>query len=190
MKIIGLKGQSGAGKDTVGDYLIKQHNFKKISFAMPLKQITAIITGWPLEMILGGTPESRDFRETKIHPEFGMTCREILQEIGTDLFRQYFDPETWIKIAKRQIQDFTNQGYNVVITDVRFENEAEMIKSLGGEVWNLKRDLNLSKVLISETASQHISEHKFETPGELTIKNNGTLEDLYCQIDSLITSPS
>ena len=80
--ILGMKGQAGSGKDTVANYLVKKHGFTRIAFADPLKEICAIISGWPLEMLRGDTAESRIFRETVVHPDFGMTARQLLQFVG------------------------------------------------------------------------------------------------------------
>lgn len=184
-KIIGVKGQSGSGKDTVGNYLQMKYVFQKMALADPLKEIVSIITGWSMNMIKGETSESRHFRETEIHTDFGMTCREILQHIGTDLFRDHFDPETWVKLARRRV---IQSECDIVVTDIRFDNEAQMILDLGGQVWNIERDFDKdsSQVLISETASQHKSEKRFEIAGEKTIKNNGTLQELYAKIDQLL----
>ena len=192
-KIIGLKGKAGVGKDTVGKYLHTRYTFRKIALADPLKEIVAIITGWPLHLIKGESLESRNFRETEVHPDLGMTCREILQHIGTELFRNHFDPETWIKIARRQIMESVKENYDIVVTDIRFDNEAQMILDLGGEIWNIKGghatllgDFNENQVTISETASKHISERRFEVEGEKTIKNNKTLCELYARIEELL----
>lgn len=188
IKIIGLKGKSGAGKDTVGNYLFQRcdRSFKKLALADPLKEIISIITGWSMHMIRGESSESRYFRETVIHPEFGMTCREMLQHVGTELFRNHFDPDMWVKIARRRILEAVKENRHVVVTDIRFDNEAKMILDLGGEIWTIERDVDSSQVSISEAASQHISEREFEVEGEKTIKNNGTIEELYAKINDLL----
>lgn len=177
--LIGLKGLAGSGKDTVANYLIENHKFTKIAFADPLKNILSIITGWPLEMIQGDSPESRKFRETVVHPDFGMTCRKMLQMIGTELFRNQFNKDIWLKIAKRTI--INCPGNKVVISDVRFPNEAEMIQELGGYIFNIERP---NEELLE--VPSHSSEQLFSVTNEIIVKNNTTIEDLYQTIEKLI----
>lgn len=174
--IIGLKGQAGAGKDTVADYLVREHNFTKITFATPLKEICSIITGWPQELLKGETAESRLFRETVKHPDFDKTGREILQSVGTEVFRNNFDPDIWIKIAKRRIEETSG---HVVVSDVRFPNEISAILSMGGTICSVER-------LSTLAVPKHISEQKLEAPNEIVLNNNGSFQDLYSQIDGLL----
>jgi len=184
--IIGLKGLAGSGKDTVGNYIQSSYGFRKIAFADPLKEIVSIVSNWPIEMVRGETPTYRELRETEIHPDFGITCRKMLQCIGTDLFRDKFDPETWIKITRNRIQDSLNNKENIVITDVRFENECEMIQKLGGYIWHIERNSNF----LDDSTKNHVSEKQFETLGEISIKNNGTLQELYLKIDEILINKS
>lgn len=181
--LIGIKGKIGVGKDTVGDYLQLKYKFKKVSFSAPLKQIVSIITGWPIELLLGNTPESREFRETVVHSDFNLTGRQLLQNIGTNVFRDNFDKDIWIKVSKREIKRLLDQGINVVITDVRFGNESQMIQELGGKIWKISRE---TKEELTNSTTMHASENEFSTDGEIIIKNNKTIEDLYKIVDTLI----
>ena len=187
MLVIGIKGKAGSGKDTVSDYLVANHNFKKVSFSTALKKVCAIITGWPLECMYGDTKEAREFRETVVHPMFGMTCRQLMQTIGTEVFRNHFDADIWVKLAKREAEDLMAAGYNVVFADVRFENEAATVRNLGGKIFHLIRPISQENFLMSQTTSMHVSEQYFETDGEITVHNSGTLEQLYKNIDNALS---
>ncbi len=134
-KIIGLIGSIGSGKDTVADYLVKHHNFKKISFAKKLKDILSILFNWDRELLEGSTKESREWRE-KIDPYWNMTPRNVLQKIGTDLFRKHFDDNIWIKSVINEINNSTD---NYVITDCRFKNEIDAIKDINGKIMYIER---------------------------------------------------
>jgi len=143
--IIGVCGLIGSGKGTVANYLIEKQNFKKISFADKLKDAVAEMFDWPRQMLEGVTPQSRDWRErpdsfwTK---ELGreITPRYVLQVFGTECMRQGFYDGIWVSLVKKQIQE--NPTINWVIPDTRFPNEVDMIKSIGGEVWCVKRGEN------------------------------------------------
>ena len=61
--IIGICGFQGSGKDTVADYLVNTHDFRRISFAGTLKDAVSAIFGWDRELLEGRTRESREWRE-------------------------------------------------------------------------------------------------------------------------------
>jgi hypothetical protein len=140
--IIGICGLIGSGKGTVADFLVEQRGFTKISFADRLKDGVASVFGWNREMLEGNTDDSRAWRE-KVDPywstELGnpVTPRLVLQLFGTDCMRNGFYDGIWVSLVKKQLLE--NPDSNFVIPDVRFENEAEMIRSIGGQLWRVKR---------------------------------------------------
>ena len=137
--IIGLCGLIGSGKGTAGDILV-EHDFVPLSFAGSLKDAVSAIFGWERALLEGDTDESRDFREdidsfwTK---KFGreITPRIILQEFGTDVVRNNCLDSIWVDSLERKISLYEN----VVITDVRFSNEIDFIKSLNGKIIQINR---------------------------------------------------
>ena len=140
--IIGMCGLIGTGKDTVADILVNNYNFIKVSFADKLKDGVATVFSWDREMLEGTTDESRTWREQK--DEFWsretnehITPRLVLQMFGTDCMRNGFYNGIWVSIVKQQI--INNPNKNFVIPDVRFPNEAKMIKEVNGEVWRICR---------------------------------------------------
>ena len=140
--IIGMCGLIGTGKDTVADILVNNYNFKKLSFADKLKDGVATVFSWDRQMLEGTTDESRKWREQK--DEFWsretnehITPRLVLQMFGTDCMRNGFYNGIWVSLVKQQI--LQNPQQHFVIPDVRFENEAEMIRSIGGKLWRVKR---------------------------------------------------
>jgi len=185
--LIGLRGFAGSGKDSVGKYLIDNYQFKKIAFADPLKEVCSIISGWPLPLLNGDTKEFRDQRETLIHPIYGKTPRQLLQFVGTDLFRKHLDPNIWINIIDNRINQYSNEGYNrIVITDVRFPNEANLIQKHGGYIITVTRQNN--DINITTEAASHESEQSFPIQSEIILQNDKSLNDLYCSIQDLINS--
>lgn len=140
--IIGICGLIGSGKDTVADILVQENNFKKLSFADKLKDGVSAVFGWNRVMLEGNTEKSRAWREqedTFWSNETGRTItpRLVLQEFGTDCMRNGFYDGIWVSLVKQEIQQNPNKNY--VIPDVRFENEAKMLKSIGGDVWRIRR---------------------------------------------------
>ena len=63
--IIGVCGLIGGGKGTVGDILVEQYDFKKLSFADKLKDAVAEMFDWDRALLEGITDESRNWREKR-----------------------------------------------------------------------------------------------------------------------------
>jgi hypothetical protein len=137
MIIIGLVGFAGSGKDTIGHYLINNYNFKKLSFANTLKDVVSSIYGWNRDLLEGITDESRLFRET-IDPFWNITPRQALIDIGTNLFRNHFDKNIWVKSLIKQIQNMPSNS-KLVITDCRFINEIQALKELKSKIVYVNR---------------------------------------------------
>ena len=195
--IIGICGLIGSGKGTVADILV-EHNFKKVSFADKLKDGVSTIFGWDRDLLEGDTDESRQWREQRDdfwsnETEMEVTPRLVLQLFGTDCMRDGFNDGVWVSLLKKTILD--NPG-NYVIPDVRFQNEQQMIRDIGGEVWWVKRGDNpewwSKAVLDTQTGSNfmaeedvHPSEWKWADTNDRfdeIIYNDSTMSELKHQV--------
>lgn len=187
--IIGICGLIGSGKGTVADILVDQ-GFTKVSFADKLKDGVSTIFGWDRAMLEGDTDESRQWREQPddfwcAETRMEVTPRLVLQLFGTDCMRNGFNDGVWVSLLKKTILD--NPG-NYVVPDVRFENEIEMIRSIGGEVWEVKRNDDPEWLIEYETTgveptTVHPSEWRWiKSKKDEVITNNSTLEDLNRQV--------
>lgn len=142
--IVGVLGFIGSGKGTVGDILIKR-GFMQTSFASSLKDVASHMFGWPRHLLEGDTEESREFREKpdafwsqEFNKDF--TPRLALQLMGTEVGRNVFHENFWVIKAKQFIHKKMSEGQeNFVITDVRFPNEIDMIRSEGGILIEVQR---------------------------------------------------
>lgn len=180
-KIFGICGKIGSGKSTVSNILSRSYGAEIISFADPLKNICAEL-GYNLEVLKAETNHNRVLRETIKHPTWGLTGREILQKVGTDLFRDNFDKETWIKLAEHKI--LNSSAKIIVIPDCRFKNEFDLIKKYNGSILHVLRKNNPSS-----SDSTHVSETEWEkylTSNVIEIKNNGSLDDLKNYLNSMV----
>ncbi|BDR25853.1 hypothetical protein GBBBJNDB_00035 [Pseudomonas phage Callisto] len=210
--IIGTLGFIGSGKNTVAKYLVENHNFIQDSFAAALKDLLSSTFSWDRTLLEGTTPESRRWRETtdtwwatKLGiPNF--TPRYAMQYIGTDVLRMHFNDNLWILTLEKRLESFIQNNKNVVVSDVRFKNEYNMLKQYGTkfiyveniipEWYNIALDLNTSdytdkeKQNIIENSSLngvHISEWDWVGLGyDEKIINNSTLEELFLTVDSII----
>lgn len=195
--IIGISGKKRAGKDTAASILLDR-GFRRVSFAAPLKSICGEVFGLdfnddsrkdepfdtPLDVSAAHinklTKRIRDevteeqeeaIRAAMKFKKFG-TRREILQFIGTDLFRKFIDDNIWINYAKQELLD--HEG-DIVITDARFPNERKMLKELGAKLILIKRPE------IEDTTDSHSSENSLGTDADydVVLNNVGTIEDLH-----------
>ena len=188
--IIGICGLIGSGKGTVADILVNTHKFTKISFADKLKDGVASVFGWDRKMLEGDTDESRQWRELKDdfwsnETKMEVTPRLVLQLFGTDCMRNGFDDGIWVSLVKKELLD--NPGRNYVIPDVRFANEVDMIRDVGGEVWEIKRGPDPEWLVEYKTNGKepkvHASEWKWiKSKKDLVIENNSTLDELSNQV--------
>lgn len=199
-KLIAITGFRNAGKDTIADYLVKKYGYTKLSFAGAVKDVASVVFDWDRDMLEGSTVESRLKREivdewwSKRLGIKNLTPRWVLQNFGTELFRNHFHDEIWIANLERKIMKYDK----VVITDCRFPNEYDMVKKYDGTIISVFRD-DVPEWFndIKNDTIKHppcISGHelhssdwlwiKFNT--DFTVYNNSTLNNLYEQVDDII----
>ena len=183
--LIGVTGYAGHGKSTIANYL-KTLNFQEYAFADPLKLGCLEMFGLSKEQIY-----DNDEKNT-IDPFWGVSPREILQKVGTELMRNQLKTlfpnmnlgETgiiWIRNFERYYEK--NKHQSIVISDVRNIDEAETIKKLGGYVILV----NNPNIKMDDPFRQHLSEQKISfIPYNFHVNNNGTIEELLHGIDGVI----
>jgi hypothetical protein len=138
--LIGLCGYAGVGKDTAARVLLDELGFQRIAFADPIKK--ALLALDPLipapgdgqVVRLSEYAAERAWVEVKEYPE----VRRLMQILGTEVGRNLFDPDLWVKLAKRKLESTLSVG-DVVVTDVRFPNEARLIRGYGGILVRIDR---------------------------------------------------
>ena len=202
-KIIGFVGFIGSGKDTAADYLEQKYNFQRDSFAATLKDAVAAIFGWDRDLLEGRSDAGRIWRE-QVDPWWatrlnmpGLTPRLVLQLWGTEVCRVSFHDDIWIASLESRL---SRQTDNVVISDCRFPNEITAIKKYGGKVirvvrgedpswYDLAVESNKSNFNHMATAYPEIHASEWAWAGadfDATIHNNGTIDDLYAQIQLIV----
>lgn len=204
--IIGITGLIGSGKDTVAS-IIQEYKpeYRRMSFASRLKDMTAALYHWDRQMLEGLTKEDRELREQKdghlsLLLNQDITPRNQLQKLGAGL-KELVAQNLWAMLVKDEI---IREGYkNVLITDVRYPDELDMIRSLGGIILEVRRGelpnwwyLAVRKNIGFELAEEeeailnkiHSSERSwvFINNPDHIIDNSGTLEDLRLTIKELV----
>ena len=204
--IIGICGFIGSGKDTVADYLVNFHEFRRESFASTLKDAVSSVFGWDRTMLEGRTKEAREWRE-QVDPWWAerldmptLTPRWVLQYWGTEVCRKAFHDDIWIASLENKIR--TSKDH-VVISDCRFPNEILSIRNAGGQILWVQRgelpdwydvaidankgmniainELRMRKIHASETAW-------VGTEFDAVLDNNGTIDELYNQTKLIVSN--
>ena len=192
--IIGISGKAQAGKDTVCkmitytiwyytfsqrlkpfgidhykecityyNTLLNNIGYQHTSFAKALKSCLSVILNKDLDKF-----ENISFKNSRIDWLNNMTVRELLQKFGTAIRNEVCD-DFWVKVClKNCIED-------CIISDVRFESEAEGIRDINGIIIRINRD--------GAGAGNHISEIALDNYSfDYIIDNNGTEEDLLFKV--------
>lgn len=137
--VIGLTGLAGAGKSTVANLLAEKYGFVVLGFADAMRE--ALLTLDPMiseHMRLRPMVGAFGWDKVKrTYPE----ARRLLQVFGTDVVRA-LDPEFWVTALDRKLRECPG-AERVVVADVRFDNEAEWVHSLGSRsrVYKVQRDV-------------------------------------------------
>ena len=204
--IIGICGFIGSGKDTIADYLVNFHEFRRESFASTLKDAVAAVFGWDRTMLEGRTKEAREWRE-QVDPWWAakldmptLTPRWVLQYWGTEVCRKAFHDDIWIASLENKLR---NSRDNIVISDCRFPNEIESLKRAGGNIVWVQRGTLPDWYTDAVSANQgnnvglnamklrkiHASEWAWlGSDFDVVVDNNGSIDDLYRQSASLVVS--
>jgi hypothetical protein len=188
MLVIGLLGHAGAGKDTVALLLAERFRVARVAFAEALK--LEIAAAWGIERDLLDSPWAKEAKTPALalhkcmNQDFvayawelglpglqdGLTPRTVMQRWGD--WRRSVDPDYFVKIALEIVRTVTDgDGVDaVLLTDVRFPNEAGLVRSLGGGLWRITRPEG-------PQPSRHASEWLLAgEPVDAEIPNDGTLE--------------
>jgi hypothetical protein len=170
--LIGIAGIANSGKDTLASMLMECEAYRKVAFADPLKDMLCVMLDISRELL-----EDREYKEAT-NPDLLTTPRFMMQSLGTEWGRKWIHKDLWIILARKRIEKYL-QYRHVVVTDIRFENEAALIRELGGQIVHLLRPS-------AGINSAHVSEQRIAThPGDYYLNNAGTLHTLRGQAITL-----
>ena len=176
--IVGITGRKHCGKSTLARHIVQRYQAVELTFAGPLKLACQAIFGLTDEQVHGSLKETID-------PYWGRTPRHIMQRLGTDVMRTHsativdipHSDEIWLRCMERKIREV--RAPVAVISDVRFDNEAALVRRLGGVLVRIERGG-------SEDDDGHASERGVSTLCDFILDNCGTETDMFARFDQLL----
>ena len=182
--IIGISGRKRSGKDTAAAYFVKEHGFERVAFAHPMKKSLANLfdidyntverfkDDGRVMVVLGYRSHASDWE-----PIREMTFLQFVQYYGTEAHRDLpeLGDDFWVDLTLPVGGFYDNR--NIVVSDVRFPNEAKRIKKLGGMVIKINRATALKDPHRSEA---------LRLDCDYTIENDDTVEELYKQLENVL----
>lgn len=195
LRVIGLHGFPGVGKDEVAKILVDEFGFTRIAFADPVRAGTLGLDPWvhvtraEADSLLGLDVNQGFYRISELVSKIGWTLakkiadvRVYLQRYGTEAGREIHGPDCWTVKALRQAGKVLRDGGKVVFTDCRFPNEkTDVVWSLGGMIWRVTRP-GVGAV------NSHKSELEFSDDDiDMVIENDGTLKQLAEKVAGALT---
>lgn len=174
--LIGLIGKKRSGKDTAARFLVQDHGFVRYAFADPLKAAALHVDPWiyshgdyyRLSEVIAARGENRAKELAEV--------RRVWQDLGVAM-REHVDPDVWLNATMRKV---LAEDRPVVLTDVRFPNEADAIEAAGGLLVRVVR-------ASAPTDDAHVSETALDgRECGATLVNDGTVEALRAAVRALV----
>ena len=170
--LVGILGVAGSGKTLVSKHLVERHGFTRTRFADPIKRM--------LKTGLGLTDAQLDGDQKMVPiPVYGgATPRSLMQTLGTEWGRRLVHGDLWMNAW---LHDVAAVEGAVVVDDVRFPNEAKLIKAMGGTLWRVYRPGLNSMDHASERLQRDIVE-------DMLINNATSIPAMLASVDLLARS--
>jgi hypothetical protein len=187
--LIGVAGRIGSGKTTVARYLAEKYDC--VPYALADNVRAALYELDPIVALDGRTVRDvidspEDWQAIKADPVVGPEVRQLLQRLGTDIGRKMFGTSVWL-FASEVFLDTNhpdwwseNKGPQIVVHDIRFNNEAQWVKLNKGTV------INVTRPSLVPPQRDHESEKGIDPKlADYSILNVGSLNELFGQVDHI-----
>jgi hypothetical protein len=180
--LIAICGKSGSGKSSIAKILCEKDNFIEYTFASPLKKIAEIF-GFENEEIYGS--QKNKLRKNNFWKE---SFRDFAQIFGTELCRKNLGDylpgmkECWIRLCKKFLNE--NKDKNIIISDLRFPDEAKMLRDEGFIIFKTIRECKDN----IEMNNNHSSENSLDLIDidYIIDNNNFSIEENYKKIKNFL----
>jgi hypothetical protein len=175
--LIGLTGRAGAGKSTVAAYLTDQYAFAELALADPI--VNMIGSLFADAGISGAWMVERDLKEQPT--PLGYSYRRLAQTLGTEWGRA-LAPDFWLRVATARMASAQLLADNVVVSDIRFPNEAAWLAARGGTLVRVVREH------VPQVHAHESEQHADQLPADAELINTGSKATLFEQVDRLLAT--
>lgn len=188
MENIGIIGKARSGKDTAAAHLVQRYAYTRLAFADPLKEmalrvnplipLSSKVHGRLADLVKGvGWEYAKD-----TYPE----VRRLLQQIGQA--QRELEEDYWLRLLLRKVAGAAKLNMPVVVTDVRYLNEARVLRRQGFKLVRIVRPYSAHRTLAEAMQLvAHASETELDDfPADFEISNAGSVADLQRHIGALI----
>ena len=183
--LVGFAGRKGCGKTTAAKWLAED-SFKIWSFATPIKAMLSALLSYQgfdddeMRFLLSDPVAKED-----VLAGFDRSPRYLMQTLGTEWGRKCVHADLWVRLVESRLTKTVGLYIesHVVFDDVRFENEADMIRRLGGVIVHIERDG------LPGGDDYHASEAGIRRlVGDVVVKNSGDKDDFLAAVDAALES--
>jgi hypothetical protein len=174
-----LAGVSGAGKDTVGAFLARNHGFERVALADPLKVTMMTLFQLGPNQLWG---EDRNV----VDPRLGRSPRELYQRFGQVCVE--LDPEVWLRPFRMRVESLLGAGGRVVCTDLRTGAEWRAARALGATLWLVERPGAGAPGALASHATEREVAGAARSEFDSVLHNDGSLDALHAKIEQLLRS--
>lgn len=183
-KIIGIYSSiPQQGKSTIREYLVNKYGFRHLPFARLIKQMVFTL------LVQHGYRDEDAIRYIEVDKEVCLdrlhgapTARYLLQTLGTDWGRHQVHNDFWTSEWECKAGVWSRSGVSVVADDLRFPNEMEALKRLGGKSWRVERPGSVIPKSASHESEGRLSLMTFDR----LINNEGCVKELYKKVDKAL----
>jgi hypothetical protein len=177
--LLGITGKKRSGKGTITAYLQKTYGFKEYHFSKPIKEGLMAMFGLTRDQVYKGD-------RNEIIPGLGMSIRDLMTSLANDWGHDMVTPDIWLLPAKVQIMTHKELGTLLLISDVRRDNEAELIHDADGLILEVT-SRHTNKIRPDHKIESGISSHLIDE----TVHWSGTYayrEELYIKLDKFMAT--
>ena len=180
--LIAFCGHAGSGKSEAAAHLMYHHGFERVKFAGVLKGMLVFLyeyaglDPWEIEERMEG--------KRKEQPDqflCGASPRRAMQTLGGEWGRDAINPLLWVSLWKARVSRLLTAGINVVVDDVRYQNEADTVRELGGCI------IEIVRPGLALDVPSHPSE-VMDFDADAAILNATSLMDLRAAVDEALSN--
>lgn len=181
--IVGLCGRKRVGKDTIANYLVNTYGFAQTAFADPIKKGLSVMLE-DYSYVLPVVFDRHDLKEAQILGlgDGNITPRHLMATLGTEWGRDLVADNIWTQALLYRLNKMYRgpRGFTVVVSDVRFRNEALALLGRGAALWQVTRPG------FGDDNTHRSEQERLDDLCIKHIENEGTVQDLCTRVDSLM----